>query len=141
MPHVLLCNYSWAHLPGPRFPCNVSPLNYKRGGTCTVAGGRDAQTLDSQNNTTYSGCTVLRFGSPNHYNPYVLVLIQSVRQIPKPPPHIRIKAGALRHPVGGFPLRQRVFSSDEIFVESATKRWHGGVYQEVRRGAICHWGP
>jgi hypothetical protein len=52
-----------------------------------------------------SGCRVLRSSDLNHYkHSSVLVFIQNspIRQALRPPPHLRIRAGAFRHPAGGF---------------------------------------
>jgi hypothetical protein len=107
-----------------QLPCSTQlpynrPLDYKREGTWTIGWGhrlRHTQTLDSQSNTTYNGCRVLHFGGLNHTNPCVLVYIQSVKQIPKNPPHLRIRAGALHHPVGGIHLRYILIVSENLGV-------------------------
>jgi hypothetical protein len=52
---------------------------------------------------------VLRSGGLNHYSPscpLVFLLNSPNRQIARSPPHLRIRAGAFRHPAGGFPHRQ-----------------------------------
>jgi hypothetical protein len=57
---------------------------------------------------THSGGRVLRSGGLNHYNPLSpLVFIRDSpnRQTLRPPPHLRIRAGAFHHPAGGFSLR------------------------------------
>jgi hypothetical protein len=55
---------------------------------------------------TYSGGRVLRSGGLNHYKPLrVLVFILNPPNRQRPPPHLRIRAGAVRHPAGGFSLR------------------------------------
>jgi hypothetical protein len=51
---------------------------------------------------------VLRSSGLNHYKPSsVLVFIQNspIRQALRPPPHLRIRAGAFHHPAGGFSHR------------------------------------
>jgi hypothetical protein len=95
----------------------VSHLNYKREGTDTVdewvpnshvLRETPSETLGRRlpRNTTHNGCRVLRSGGPNHSNPYVLEFIQLASQIPKPTPHLIIRAGALRHPAGEVLCRQ-----------------------------------
>jgi hypothetical protein len=57
---------------------------------------------------THSGGRVLRSGGLNHYNPscpLVFIPNSSNMQPLRPPPHLRIRAGAFRHPAGGFPHR------------------------------------
>jgi hypothetical protein len=57
---------------------------------------------------THSGGRVLRSSGLNHYNPSSpLVFIRNSpnSQTLRPPPHLRIRAGAFRHPAGGFSLR------------------------------------
>jgi hypothetical protein len=52
---------------------------------------------------------VLRSGGLNHSK--LLRVLEFIVHLPtgktlKPPPHLMIRAGAFRHPVGDFPLRQ-----------------------------------
>jgi hypothetical protein len=52
---------------------------------------------------------VLRSGGPNHSK--LLRVLEFIVHLPtgktfKPPHHLRIRAGAFRHPAGDFPLRQ-----------------------------------
>jgi hypothetical protein len=55
-----------------------------------------------------SGGRVLCSSSLNHYKPSsVLVFVQNspIRRALRPPPHLRIRVGAIRHPAGGFSHR------------------------------------
>jgi hypothetical protein len=78
---------------------------------------------------TDSGCRVLRSSGLNHDKPSsVLVFIQNSpnRQALRPPPHLRIRAGAFRHPAGGFSHRQSTFDligySDSDYVGCTVDR-------------------
>jgi hypothetical protein len=54
---------------------------------------------------THSEGRVLRSGGLNHYNPSCLLVFipnSPNRQPLRPPPHLTIRAGAFRHPAGGF---------------------------------------
>jgi hypothetical protein len=96
----------------------VPPLNYKRKGTQRYKGQTQSQahTLRHTLNThsiqlTHSRGRVLHSYGLNHYNPSSpLVFIRNSpnRQPLRPPHHLRIRAGAFRHPVGGFSLRHLV---------------------------------
>jgi hypothetical protein len=82
----------------------VPPLNYKREGTQRYRGHAQLHSIQF----THSGGRVLRSGDLNHYNPSSpLVFIRNSpnRQPLRPPPHLRIRAGAFRHPAGGFSHR------------------------------------
>jgi hypothetical protein len=61
---------------------------------------------------THSGGRVLRSGGLNHYNPLCPLMFfpnSLDRQPLRPPPNLRIRAGAFHHPAGGFlPDAQRV---------------------------------
>jgi hypothetical protein len=55
---------------------------------------------------------VLRSGAPNHSK--LLRVLKFIVHLPtcktlKPPPHLRIRAGAFRHPARDFPLRQSLY--------------------------------
>jgi hypothetical protein len=85
-------------------------LKLYKGGDTALQGTRSIQLLDS-------GCRVLRSSVLNHYNsPSVLVFIQNSpnRQALRPPPHLRIRAGAFRHPAGGFSHRHIGFQIKQL---------------------------
>jgi hypothetical protein len=105
-------------------PLYVPPLVIKRE-TCNVTRGVHTHTLgwthsdeghldlaqahkskQAQYITQWS--RVLRSGGPNHSKS--LCVLEFIVHLPtgkmlKPPPHLRIRVGAFRHPAGDFPLR------------------------------------
>jgi hypothetical protein len=108
-------------------PLYVPPLGYKRGGMQRYKGtdtlGHTQAHLDlaqahldlaqahkfkqAQYITQWS--RVLHSDGPNHSK--LLRVLEFIVLLPtgktlKPPPHLRIRAGAFRHPAGDFPLRQ-----------------------------------
>jgi hypothetical protein len=98
-------------------PLCAPPLSYKRGGMQRYKGThRKKAHLDlaqahkfkqAQYITQWS--RVLRSGGPNHSK--LLRVLEFIVHLPtcktlKPPPHLRIRAGAFRHPAGDFPLRE-----------------------------------
>jgi hypothetical protein len=100
--------YFFHYAPGPACrgsaPLYVPPLNYKREGTQRYKGHAQLHSIQ----LTHSGGRVLRSDGLNHYNPsnpLVFYQISPNRQPLRPPPHLRIRAGAFRHPAGGFPHR------------------------------------
>jgi hypothetical protein len=99
---------SWAHMSGLSTFVHA-PLSYKRGGMQRYRpkSFKTTQAL-KQYNTQWS--RVLRSGGPNHSKLLrVLVFISYISQQAKrlSPLHILgLRAGALRHPVEEFPLRQ-----------------------------------
>jgi hypothetical protein len=105
---IIHIKYFFHYAPGPACRGSASlyvpPLNYKRQGTRRYKGHAQLHSIQF----THSGGRVLRSGGLNHYNPSSpLVFIRNSpnRQPLRPPPHLRIRAGAFRHPVGGFSLR------------------------------------
>jgi hypothetical protein len=108
--------YSFHYAPGPvcrgSASLYVPPLNYKREGTQLHKGHRlsdsDTRLHTHSIQHTHGGGRVLRSGGLNHSNPLcalVFIPIPPNRQTAKAPPHLRIRAGAFRHPAGGFSLR------------------------------------
>jgi hypothetical protein len=105
--------YFFHYAPGPACRGSASlyvpPLNYKREGTQRYKGhAKNTHSIQ----LTHSGGRVLCSGGLNHYNPSCpLVFIPNSpnRQPLRPPPHLRIRAGAFRHPAGGFSHRQGIF--------------------------------
>jgi hypothetical protein len=100
--------YSFHYAPGPvcrgSASLYVSPLNYKREGTQRYK-DRLSDSITLSILLTHSGCRVLRSGGLNHYNPSCPRVFIHHHQTSKPlspPPHLRIWAGAFRHPAGGF---------------------------------------
>ena len=107
--HIMYFFYS---APGPA--CRglaslyVPPLNYKREGTQRYKGRTQFTHSTHSILLTHSGGRVLRSGGLNHYNPSCLLVFipnSPNRQPLRPPPHLRIRAGAFRHLAGGFPHR------------------------------------
>jgi hypothetical protein len=104
--------YSFHYAPRPACRGSTSlyvpPLNYKREGTrCYKGHGKTQAQYTHSIQLTYSGGRVLRSCGPNHYkSSRVLVFINNppIRRTSRPPPHLRIRAGAFRHPTGGFSL-------------------------------------
>jgi hypothetical protein len=100
---------------GAQHPCTCPPLSYKRGGMQRYKGLRKKAHLglaqahkfkQAQYITQWS--RVLRSSGPNHSK--LLRVLEFTVHLPtgktlKPPPHLRIRAGAFRHPAGDFPLR------------------------------------
>jgi hypothetical protein len=105
--------YSYHYAPRPAYQgstsLNVPPLNYKREGTQRYKGHTQSQAQYIRSiQLTYSGGRVLCSCGPNHYNPSSpLMFIRNSpnRQPLRLPPHLRIRAGAFRHPAGGFSLQ------------------------------------
>jgi hypothetical protein len=98
----------------------VPPLNYKREGTQRYRGHAQLHSIQ----LTHSGGRVLRSGGLNHYNPsspLVFFQISPNRQPLRPPPYLRIRAGAFRHPAGGFSLRQHVMQAASLACMSTTR--------------------
>jgi hypothetical protein len=121
--------YSYHYAPGPTCwdlaSLYVPPLNFKRKGTQRYKA--QAQYTHSIQ-LTHSGGRVLRSCCPNHYKPSsALVFIPSSqnRQPLRPPPHLRIRAGAFRHPAGGFSLRQTwiSFRNFGLCIQFKTQIW------------------
>jgi hypothetical protein len=84
---------------------------------------------------TDSGCRVLRSSGLNHYKPSsVLVFIRNspIRQALRPPPHLRIRAGAFRHPAGGFSHRHLARQEGK---HSRQKNF------EKTENHVCRWDP
>jgi hypothetical protein len=109
---VIHIMYFFHYAPGPACRGSTSlyvpPLNYKREGTQRDKGRTHTRSNTYSIQLTHSGGRVLRSGGLNHYNPSCpLVFIPNSpnRQPLRPPPHLRIRAGAFRHPSGGFSLR------------------------------------
>jgi hypothetical protein len=105
---VIPIMYFFHYAPGPACQGSASlyvpPLNYKREGTQRCKG----QTQSHSQYYLHSGGRVLRSGGLNHYNPScprVFIPNSPNRQPLRPPPHLRIRVGAFRHPAGGFPHR------------------------------------
>jgi hypothetical protein len=101
--------YFFHYAPGPTCRGSASlyvpPLNYKREGTQRYKGHAQSHSIQF----THSGGRVLRSGGLNYYNPSSpLVFIRNSPNMQplRPPPHLRIRAGAFRHPAGGFSIRQ-----------------------------------
>jgi hypothetical protein len=109
--------YSWAHMSGLSTLVRA-PLSYKRGGMHCYTGTEKKSTLrpssgsqvhtSSQAQYITQWSRVLCSGGPNHSKP--LRVLEFIVHLPtgkmlKPPPHLRIRAGAFRHPAGDFPLR------------------------------------
>jgi hypothetical protein len=99
---VIHIMYFFHYAPGPACRGSASlyvpPLNYKREGT-------QRYKVHAQSHRQYNLHTV----GLNHYNllcPLVFIPNSPNRQPLRPPPHLRIRAGAFRHPAGGFPHRQ-----------------------------------
>jgi hypothetical protein len=103
--------YSFHYALGPACRGSVSlyvpPLNYKREGTQCYRG------TDSQAHTQYNIHTMeVGYYAPVTWTtliPRVLVCSSQTHLTGKtlrPPPHLRISAGAFHHPAGGFSLRQ-----------------------------------
>jgi hypothetical protein len=107
---VIHIMYFFYYTPGPACRGSASlyvpPLNYKMEGTQRYK----ARTQFTRSILlTHSGGRVLRLSGLNHYNPSCLPMFipnSPNRQPLRPPPHLRIRAGAFRHPVGGFLHRQ-----------------------------------
>ena len=104
--------YFFHYAPGPTCRGSASlyvpPLNYKREGTQRYKGQTQSHAHTYSIQLTHSGGRVLRSSGLNHYNPLSpLVFIRNSlnSQTLRPPPHLRIRAGAFRHPAGGFPHR------------------------------------
>jgi hypothetical protein len=107
--------YFWARISGLSTLVHT-PLSYKRGGMQRYKGEKKNSHLDlaqahkfkqAQYITQWS--RVLRSGGPNHSK--LLRVLEFIVLLPtgktlKPPPHLRIRAGAFRHPTEDFPLRQ-----------------------------------
>jgi hypothetical protein len=117
---VIHIMYFFHYAPGPACRGSASlyvpSLNYKREGTQRYK--RQTQFTRSITGSTHSillthsGGRVLRSGGLNLYNPSCLLVFipnSPNRQPLRPPPHLRIRAGAFRHPGGGFPHRRRDF--------------------------------
>jgi hypothetical protein len=86
----------------------VPPLNYKREGTQRYKGQTQSHAHTYLIQLTPSGGRVLRSSGLNHYNPLCPLVFSPNspnRQPLRPPPHLRIRAGAFRHPADGFPHR------------------------------------
>jgi hypothetical protein len=105
--------YFFHYAPGPACRGSASlyvpPLNYKREGTQRYRGHVQTHLIQH----THSGGRVLRSGGLNHYNPSSpLVFIRNSpnRQPLRPPPHLRIRAGAFRHSAGGFSHQHQVLA-------------------------------
>jgi hypothetical protein len=137
--------YSFHYAPGPACwgsaSLYVPPLNYKREGTQRYKG-------QAQYNKTDSGCRVLRSSGLNHYKPSsVLVFIQNSpnRQTLRPPPHLRIRAGAFRHSVGGFShrhLARQVGALKQTLRRSKQlRRWGLRPESRTSRSLQGHWLP
>jgi hypothetical protein len=81
--------YFFHYAPGPACRGSaflyVPPLNYKREGT-----QRYTDRLNHTLNTTYTQWNVCSS------------TIHQIGKTLRPPPHLRIRAGAFRHPAGGF---------------------------------------
>jgi hypothetical protein len=111
--------YSWAHMSGLSTLVRP-PLSYKRGGMQRYKGtdgridsyqahldlAQAHKFKQAQYITQWS--RVLRSGGPNHSK--LLCVLEFIVNLPtgktlKPPPHLRIRAVAFRHPAGDFPLR------------------------------------
>jgi hypothetical protein len=109
---VIHIMYFFHYASGPACRGSASlympPLNYKREGTQRNKGRTQSHAHTYSIQLTHSGGRVLRSGGLNHYNPSCpLVFIPNSldKQPLRPPPHLRIRAGAFRHPAGGFPHR------------------------------------
>jgi hypothetical protein len=107
--------YYIRYVPGPTcwgsVPLYVPPLVIKGEACSDTRKGEQrlrlsALKLPQQSNTQWS--RVLRSGDLNHSKssraPEFIVHLPTGKTL-KPPPHLRILAGALRHPAGEFPLR------------------------------------
>ena len=77
---AVCCTVRWAHLSGPNVLCIRTPWSIKGGRPLEEnSGGVRAKTRQrigsytTKNNTSPSGCRVLRFGGPNHFKSCVLV--------------------------------------------------------------------
>jgi hypothetical protein len=129
---VIHIMYFSHYAPGPACRGSASlyvpPLNYKREGTQHYRG----QTQTSSHAITHSiqlihsGGRVLRSGGLNHYNPScTLVFIPNSpnRQPLRPPPNLRIRAGAFRHPAGGFSPPTDIIVPEIKFVLLMLTRW------------------
>jgi hypothetical protein len=104
----------------------VPPLNYKREGTQRY---KDILNHTYSIQVTHSGGRVLRSGGLNHYNPSCpLVLIPNPpnRQPLRPPPHLRIRAGAFRHLVDGFLPPIETLVGKKIGTETSVSSIGGG---------------
>jgi hypothetical protein len=120
---VIHIMYFFHYAPGPTCRGSASlyvpPLNYKREGTQRYKA--HANTLNTHSiQLTQSGGRVLCSGGLNHYNPsspLVFLLNSSNRQPLRPPPHLRIRAGAFRHPAGGFPTDNMVRGLKDVVFE------------------------
>jgi hypothetical protein len=112
---VIHIMYFSHYAPGPACRGSASlyvpPLNYKREGTQRYKGHAKTdsdmltRSITHSIQLTHSGGRVLCSGGLNHYNPSCpLVFISNSpnRQPLRPPPHLRIRAGAFHHPTGGF---------------------------------------
>jgi hypothetical protein len=102
--NVFLPLCSWARMSGLSILVCAS-LKLSKGRHTTLQGTHSIR-LSIQ--LTHSGGRVLRSGGLNHYNPSCpLVFIPNSpnRQPLRPLPHLRIRAGAFRHPAGEFPHR------------------------------------
>jgi hypothetical protein len=88
-----------------------APLSYKRGGMQRYKGDEKSTfrlSPGSQAQYVTQWSRVLRSGGPNHSK--LLRVLEFIVHLPtgktlKLPPHLRIRAGAFRHPARDFPLR------------------------------------
>jgi hypothetical protein len=111
---IFLSQYSWARLSGLRFHVCASPWTIKEMAHSAAGGlffGRSHTRIlphgQSPLGTTQAIQLIVDVGyyapaARTTLNPCVLVSIQSIRPTLNPPPHPRIRAGAFRHPAGGF---------------------------------------
>jgi hypothetical protein len=109
---VIHIMYFFHYAPGPACRGSASlyvpPLNYKREGTQRYKGQTQFTHSTHSILLTHSGGRVLRSGGLNHYNPSCLLVFipnSPNRQPLRPPPNLRIRAGAFHHPASGFPHR------------------------------------